>query len=528
MAADPLIGLMLGDYLVEEVVASGGMGIVYRARHPLLKRAVAVKVLRAKYAEDAEQVQRFLKEAQLLSALQHDGIVDVINFGNLPDGRQYMMMELLSGETLGKVLKREGKLPVARALELADQLLAALAVAHQAGVVHRDLKPSNIFLVPQSNGDERLKLLDFGIAQKLAPEEKYDPKKKASIVGGTPQYVSPEQAEGLVATPSSDLYAVGGVLFHMLSGRVAFMGDEAGLLLRAHATVPAPTLISVMPDVAPELNALVAQLLEKKPARRPQSAELVRREVARIRENLPAAPVAPPPIGNSRRALFGFVGLVAAGGLASFVALQFFEEPAAPPQPQLQPAPVATRPVVPAPSEVKKAEAPPALDEAAYKKAMAEALEREAAMEAQHRDRELVMGMRKITEEGMPVGHEKEMVEKTLAPALAVQIEAERLANERRKTSGPVDRDAERLSVLRASCQSAQWKRAASAKIDRELGIRLGALAEEALPNASERMARLKLDADRLTKAVNRAKTLDQCIDALTDVDRWVTLNLAR
>ena len=524
MPADPLIGLKLGDYVVEDHIAAGGMGLVYRARHPLLGRTVAVKVLRAKYARDAEQTQRFLTEAQTLSAIRHQGIVDVFNFGLLPDGRQYMMMEFLAGETLDDLLKREGKLSTEVTLKLVDQMLEALAAAHKVGVIHRDLKPSNIFLVQQSNGTRLVKLLDFGLAKQLKPDAEWDPRAKASLIGGTPQYISPEQAEGVAATPRSDLYAVGGVMFQMLSGRVAFTGDESGQLLRAHIQQTAPALSSVLPETPRELDALVAQLLEKQPARRPASAEEVRR---RLKEIAHEAPDTPAPKAKSRAVplVLGFAALAVFGAIASIAALELFDD-----EPQVgAPPAVAFVQAKPRAAPAPKVEEPtrPALDEAKFKEAMAAAIEREKQVSAEHRDRDLVMGVKKLTEQGMPEGKEKETAEQVLAPALRAQIESQRVVEER-AAAGAEDRTPqERLTVLRTSCRQHEWKRVAAARIERELATRLAALTEEALPTSLGKMNRLKDDAARLRGSIDKAKTLEQCVETLGAIDKWVAANVA-
>lgn len=525
MGKDPLIGQRLGDYVVEEVVAAGGMGIVYRAKHPLLGRSVAVKVLRAQYARDQVQTARFLQEAQVLSGLRHPGLVDVFNFGHLADGRQYMMMELLAGETLGQLLQREGKLPAARALALVDQMLEALAAAHKAGVVHRDLKPSNVFLARQSDGNVRLKLLDFGLAKQLAPGEGALPGAKASLVGGTPQYISPEQAEGLAATARSDLYAVGGMLFQMLSGRVAFVGDEWGYLLRAHVTVPAPALSTVLPNVARPLEQLVAQLLEKKPERRPASADEVRREVARLQESLEAKGARPRLLAAA-----AFAGLVVAGAAGTFFALGAWGDAPAP----LEPAPVAPPALPVAPTTATKREptpapAPaPAMDEQAFKAAMAAAVERERQATAQHRDRELVMGIKQLTEQGVPEGREKEVAEQIFNPALRGVVEGQRVAEERGRADSEITAEEERLSVLRESCKQAEWKRAAGAKLDREMAARLAAMMEDGLPSGAQRMQALRAEAGKVSKGIARAATQAQCVEALTRLDRFVARNVVR
>ena len=285
---DDLLGLKLGDYQVEELIAQGGMGLVYRARHPLLGKKAAVKVLREKYAHDQQQIDQFLKEAQAISAIHHRGIIDVINFGHLADGRQFMVMEFLDGETLEAVLQRDAPLPAARALPIIDEVLDALSAAHKVGVVHRDLKPSNVFMALQSNGIRYAKLVDFGLARRaqLSDSELSAPTAKASVVAGTPEYIAPEQARGYQVTPRSDLYSLGVMLFEMVTGRLPYAAPTVMGLLQAHAYSPIPRASTVEPSVPPDVDELIATLMAKDPEARPRSADVVRQEVARSLKRL--------------------------------------------------------------------------------------------------------------------------------------------------------------------------------------------------------------------------------------------------
>ena len=280
---DPMIGTKVGDYVIDVMIGRGGMGFVYRASHPLIQRQVAVKVIKPEVAADPELARRFFTEAQALSAVKHRGITDVISFGSLPDGRQYLIMELLAGEGVDLVLAREGSLDPVRALGLCDELLDALSAAHHVGVVHRDLKPGNLFLAEQSNGSKVLKVVDFGLARVTASSA--TPTEKASVVAGTPQYISPEQALGRPATPSSDLYCTGVILFELLTGRLPFLGDGVFELLRSHIEV-VPPRVSEFARVPASLDDLVAQLLEKDPQARPSSAALVRNGLRKILREL--------------------------------------------------------------------------------------------------------------------------------------------------------------------------------------------------------------------------------------------------
>src|SRR5262245_57190175 len=207
LTPDPLIGQRLGDFIVEQPLASDGSAVVYRARHPLIGRLAAIKVLKPEFAADTQQTDRFLKEAQALSAIKHRGIIEIIGFGNTPDGRQYMTTEFLDGESLEAVIAREAPMPAVRVLGLVDEVLQALSAAHKSGVVHRDLKPSNVFLARQSTGERIVKLLDFGLAKQspvTLAQVVEGPLAKASLVAGTPEYIAPEQARGLAPTPRTD------------------------------------------------------------------------------------------------------------------------------------------------------------------------------------------------------------------------------------------------------------------------------------------------------------------------------------
>ncbi|MBX7097755.1 MAG: serine/threonine protein kinase, partial [Myxococcaceae bacterium] len=268
------------------------MGVVYRAIHPLIGRNVAVKVLRPDLVNDPEQSGRFLKEAQALSTIKHQGIIDIITFGTLPDGRQFMVTEFLEGEPLDKVLQRDGRLNERQALGFVDDILAALSAAHRMGVVHRDLKPSNVFVSVQSNGERHVKLLDFGLAKQqpveFAGKDASLDGARASLMIGTPEYLAPEQACGLQATPQTDLYCLGVMLFEMLAGRLPFLGSTVVELMRQHVMEKPPRLGALVP-VSPQVDGLLESLLQKKPELRPASADATRELVRRAMPEATAA-----------------------------------------------------------------------------------------------------------------------------------------------------------------------------------------------------------------------------------------------
>lgn len=304
---DALIGLSVGGYRIESVLGEGGMGLVYRARHEFIDRRFAIKVLRPEAAANESLARSFLREAQTLSALKHPHILDIVGFGILPDGRQYMVTEFLEGVTLQQELAR-GALSLDRALFLADQTLSALSAAHAVDVIHRDLKPANVFLARGSGGIEVVKLLDFGLSRLqpailLAEDEPDEARPSGSLMAGTPEYVAPEQALGAAPDQASDLYAFGVMFFEMLTRRLPFdpdatVTDRLNALLRAHASAPAPSPQDVGVQVPVQLSVLLQELLKKSPLDRPTSAVAVRQRIRAVRESLRATPLPlqlPPP-----------------------------------------------------------------------------------------------------------------------------------------------------------------------------------------------------------------------------------------
>ncbi|MCY1043099.1 protein kinase [Corallococcus sp. bb12-1] len=286
LAEDPLVSTQMGEFVIEERIGAGGMGVVYRAVHPLIGKQAAVKVLRAELMSP-EQEQRLLVEARTVNAIRHPGILDIFNFGRLADGRPYIVMELLRGQPLSEVMRAQGRLDVGTTVWMLDQMASALGAAHRAGVVHRDLKPANVFVVEVPDAAPTLKLVDFGIAKVLRSHEGLTLADGAVL--GTPDFMAPEQIRGGAIGPATDLYALGVLAFQMLTGEKPFQGENVQVMF-AHVEQPAPRPSSRVKGLPPQLDALVLQLMEKDPTRRPASAEAVREQLRGLARTTPTRP----------------------------------------------------------------------------------------------------------------------------------------------------------------------------------------------------------------------------------------------
>ncbi len=268
-------GTSIGQYRVLKKLGEGGMGVVYLAEHVLLGRKAAIKVLLPQLSAHQEIVNRFFNEARAATAISDAGIVQIFDFGYHHDGSAFIVMEFLEGETLDARLRRFGRLHPADAIRLIRQVASSLAAAHSAGIVHRDLKPENIFLVPDKEvpGGERAKILDFGIA-KLTGDHPGKVRTHTQAIMGTPVYMSPEQCRGAGHVDArSDMYSLGCVLFHLVTGTAPFDGEGAGDIIAAHLREPAPAASSRVPGIAPELDAVILRCMAKAADQRYASME---------------------------------------------------------------------------------------------------------------------------------------------------------------------------------------------------------------------------------------------------------------
>jgi serine/threonine-protein kinase len=291
--------VIAGRYRLEARIGEGGMGVVYRARHVLIDRVVAVKLIRPDLRGETHLRAWMLREARAANRVDHAHIIDIHDIGETEESELYLVMEYLVGTSLSSELAR-GTMALSRSVDILEQMCAALARAHDLGVVHRDLKSDNILLTTRGGRKDFVKILDFGLAH-LAMDPRLAPK---GAVFGTPEYMSPEQARGEEATAQSDLYALGVLLFEMLTGQLPFRSDDRETLLEMQRTAVAPRPRSIKPDVLPAAESIAMRLLEKERRKRFQDAHHLHEELKALQRSLPSTPwevattgenVAPPP-----------------------------------------------------------------------------------------------------------------------------------------------------------------------------------------------------------------------------------------
>ena len=281
---ETLVGTTLAErYRIDALLGVGGMGAVFRAHHLLLKRDVAVKILHAELGSNEDISKRFDREAQSAARLDHPNVIPVTEFGSTEDGMKYMVMQLLSGRELGELMGRP--LDPFRAIELEIQILRGLEHAHGKGVIHRDLKPDNVFVTEDHEGEEVLKLVDFGIA-KIVDENDGDtgqPLTRMGLVFGTPHYMSPEQATGSSIDHRTDIYSAGVLLYQMLAGRLPFDHEDPVSLIRMQVTVDPPPLPDSIP---PRLVRVVSMMMAKGRAERYPDARSARKALQAVQARL--------------------------------------------------------------------------------------------------------------------------------------------------------------------------------------------------------------------------------------------------
>ena len=275
---DPRIGTLLaGRYVIEEVIGEGGMATVYRAKHKLVDRAVAVKIMNPMLASDPIVRERFRREARSAQKLAHPNIIEIFDQGDTEDGTCFIVMELLAGESLASVVAR-GRVEIDRAVGIMIQISRALARAHDLEVIHRDLKPENIFLSRREDGQEIVKLLDFGIAK-----SRHDSRLTGQgELFGTPQYMAPERILGNDTGESSDIYALGVVFYEMCCGQLPFTAPDVATFFVKHMNEPAPSLRKRNPKVPESLDVLILKMLEKSPKDRPVDSHRIHQDLLEI------------------------------------------------------------------------------------------------------------------------------------------------------------------------------------------------------------------------------------------------------
>ncbi len=281
---DPNLGKVIaGRYRLEARIGEGGMGVVYRARHVLIDRVVALKLIRPDLRGETHLRAWMLREARAANRVDHAHIVDIHDIGETEEGELYLVMEYLVGVSLSSEIAR-GAFPLVRGVDILEQMCAALARAHDLGVVHRDLKSDNIMLTTRGGRKDSVKILYFGLAA-LARDPRLAPK---GAVFGTPEYMSPEQARGEEAGPKSDLYALGVLFYEMICGQLPFKSPDRETLLEMQRSAAPVRPRQLRPDIAPAAEAIVLRLLEKDPRKRFHDAHHLQEELKALQRALPA------------------------------------------------------------------------------------------------------------------------------------------------------------------------------------------------------------------------------------------------
>ena len=296
--ADPFVGQTIdGRYRIEARIGEGGMGVVYRATHVVLKKPLAIKVMRGEQANEPEVVQRFVQEARASSAIGHPNIVNISDFGTTPDGAVYFAMEYLQGQTLGKAMEA-GPLERQRAFAIFIQIASALEAAHERGIIHRDLKPENIYLIREPEHPDFVKILDFGIAKVKNAAAKIT---RTGMVFGTPHYMSPEQAAGQTVDQRTDIYSVGVIMFQVFAGQLPFDAESYMGVMTKHMYEAPPLPSTLSAELRGPIEDVIMKALQKKPEQRYASMSALREDLERAQSGrtVRATPAsAAPPVGE--------------------------------------------------------------------------------------------------------------------------------------------------------------------------------------------------------------------------------------
>ncbi len=280
---DQLIGTKLADrYLVMSIIGHGGMGVVYKARHELMDRIVAIKMLQSQLISDSMSVKRFQQEAKAASKLKHPNVITLYDFGVSPTGQPYLVMDYLEGVSLADVIKKEGQVGVDRSIKIFAQACSALDHAHKQGVIHRDLKPGNIMLVEDNDDKDCVKVVDFGVAKLLwGGDDENQRLTQTGEVCGSPVYMSPEQCQGQKLDQHSDIYSMGVVMYEALTGRLPLLGKTMVDTMSKHISEMPQAFGVVRPDlyIPEKLESVIFKAMAKDPMQRLHSMEEFEQEL---------------------------------------------------------------------------------------------------------------------------------------------------------------------------------------------------------------------------------------------------------